>query len=80
MDLKLYVSDHCGFCILIVDFIEEESLKVEILNISSDRKARADVGRIGGKMQVPMMTVDGSHMYESRDIMEFIKDHIEELR
>ncbi len=72
-ELKLYVMETWPFCVKVVDFLNEKGLEVEILDINEDPKNKEDLKRIGGKVQVPMLLIDGKPLYESSDIMEWCK-------
>ena len=75
-ELKLYYMEGCPFCKKVRKFIEKNpELKVEELDIA-DEKNHKDLLEIGGQDQVPMMTIDGKPMYESGDIVKFLKDQL----
>lgn len=75
-NIKLYYSETCPYCKDIVSYIENENLDIELMNVSKDIELNKEVERIGGKVQVPMLTIDGKPMYESSDIMEWIKKNL----
>lgn len=72
-NLKLYVTKTWPFCVKVVDFLNEQGLEVEILNIDEDPKNREELKRIGGKIQVPMLLINGKPLYESNDIIKWCK-------
>jgi glutaredoxin len=72
-DLKLFVISMCPYCLKVTNFLKEEGIEVEVLNISKDPKAKEELKRIGGKVQAPMLLVDGKPLYESDDIIEWFK-------
>ncbi len=72
-DLKLYVMERWPFCVKVVDFLDEKGLEVEILDIDKNPKYREELKRIGGKIQVPMLLIDGKPLYESDDIVAWCK-------
>lgn len=75
-ELKLYYRDGCPYCKKVVKFLEKNpSLKVEMMNVA-DEKNFKDLVEIGGMDQVPMMTIDGKPMYESGDIVKFLKEQL----
>ena len=72
--LKLFVLESCPYCHKVMDFLEENKIKYEKINI--ENKASEDsLIRIGGKRQVPFLVDDcrNIQMYESRDIIEYLK-------
>lgn len=75
--IKLYVSDMCPFCHKVVDFIEEQGISgVEFVDASRSLELQKLIYEIGGKSQVPMMTIDGQPMYESDDIINWLKENM----
>lgn len=75
-ELKLYYRDGCPYCKKVVKFLEKNpNLKVEMMNVA-DEKNFKDLVEIGGMDQVPMMTIDGKPMYESGDIVKFLKEQL----
>lgn len=72
--LKLYTSNNCPFCERVKSFIKENNIEgVEYVNISEDAAERAYLVEHGGMMQVPCLFVDDEPMYESADIINYLK-------
>ena len=75
-ELKLYYREGCPYCKKVVKFLEKNpSLKVEMMNVADEKNIK-DLVEIGGMDQVPMMTIDGKPMYESGDIVKFLKKQL----
>ena len=76
MDLKLYVSDTCGFCRRVKQYIDEVGrTDIEYRNISQSQEDAEELVRVGGKRQVPCLFIDGKPMYESADIIQWLKEN-----
>jgi glutathione S-transferase len=78
--LTLYVKTGCPFCHRVLAAGEELGLTFEERNIADDAVAAELVAR-GGKRQVPYL-VDTDRvveMYESDDIIEYLKEHYPKL-
>lgn len=75
-NIKIYCLQSCPFCIKVVDYVEEKNLEVELIDVTNDVKLQKEVESLGGKYQVPMMTVDGEPMYESDDIVDWLKENM----
>ncbi len=75
MELKLYYMDRCPFCKKVINYIEKNNLSVEMADIHKDPKNQADLIKIGGLDQVPMLLIDGKPLYESSDIIEWLKNN-----
>lgn len=74
-DYKLFVGTVCPFCRKVENFMEENDIKIEIVNIEQDREAMRDLIENGGKRQVPCLYHDGEYLYESDDIIEFLREN-----
>lgn len=76
MELRLFVSDTCGFCRRVKQYIDEVGrTDVKYENVSQSQEAADELVRVGGKMQVPCLFIDGKPMYESMDIIQWLKDN-----
>ena len=74
-DYKLFVGTICPYCQKVENFMKENDIEIEIVNIENDRDAMRDLIENGGKRQVPCLFHDGEYLYESDDIIEFLKDN-----
>lgn len=71
-DYKLFVGTICPYCKKVENFMEENNIEIEIVNIEQDREAMRALIEEGGKRQVPCLYHDGEYLYESDDIIEFL--------
>lgn len=74
--LTLYTKTGCPFCHHVLVAGEELGISFEEKNIADDAVAAELISR-GGKRQVPYL-IDNEHgveMYESDDIIEYLKEH-----
>lgn len=78
MKLELFYKDSCPFCQKVIRFIDKHELKdkIEFLDIVKDTDAKKRLVDEGGMNQVPCLFVDGKPMYESSDIIEFLKSNL----
>ncbi|NBO24697.1 MAG: glutaredoxin, partial [Chlamydiae bacterium] len=51
---------------------------VSLKNISSDPIAKEELFHIGGKVQVPCLFIDGTPLYESQYIIDWLKEDSKE--
>lgn len=72
-DYKLFVGSFCPHCRKVENFLDENDIKIDIVNINEDRGAMMELIQKGGKRQVPCLFHDGEYMYESNDIIEFLQ-------
>lgn len=78
MKLELFYKDSCPFCQKVIRFIDKHELKdkIDFLDIVKDADAKKRLVDEGGMNQVPCLFVDGKPMYESSDIIEFLKSNL----
>lgn len=74
-DYKLFVGTICPYCAKVENFMEEENINIDIVNIEEDREAMRKLIEEGGKRQVPCLYHDGEYLYESDDIIDFLRDN-----
>ena len=75
-DLKFYYMDACPFCKKVVQYMERNDIRVEMVDINADPKNRQELIELGGKEQVPMLLIDGKPLYESSDIIKWLKESV----
>lgn len=74
-ELTLYYFDSCPFCIKVVQFLNKNNIQLNMKNTIQDASAKSELLNIGGKSQVPCLIMNGTAMYESDDIIEWLKHH-----
>lgn len=76
MKLELYMFDTCPFCRRVLKYLDESGrTDVELHNIHKSEADRQRLIEVGGVEQVPCLFVDGVPMYESLDIIDWLKAH-----
>lgn len=73
-EYKLFVGTACPHCRKVENFMEENNIEIQIVNINENRDAMKELIEKGGKRQVPCLFYDGEYMYESNDIIKFLKN------
>jgi glutaredoxin 3 len=76
LDLTLYMFTGCPYCRRVTDAAAALGLSLETRNIRADPAALADLLRVGGKKTVPCLFVNGRPLYESEDIVRFLKTQV----
>lgn len=74
MKLVLYHFESCPFCVRVRRFISDNGLSVQEKDIHKDPQAHQELIRVGEKSQVPCLFIDGKPLYESSDIIDFLKN------
>ncbi|ERL06910.1 glutaredoxin [Olsenella profusa F0195] len=71
-DLQLYVKNNCPFCAKVEGFMSKNGIDLPLHNIDESEDDRSFLVERGGKRQVPCLFVDGTALYESDDIVDFL--------
>ncbi len=80
LTLTLYHTRFCPFCIMVVRVINDLKLDIELRDTASNPAFHSELVAGGGKQQVPCLKIqstsgDAQWMYESRDIIEYLKQY-----
>lgn len=79
MKLELYGFETCPYCKVVrAEIAAEGRNDVTEYDIYKDEDAYNRLVTIGGKNQCPCLFVDGKPLYESSDIVRFLKAHPQE--
>ena len=73
-ELVLYKYDACPFCRYVMSAVVDLKVPMTYRDTRREPEARAKLIEVGGKSQVPCLFVDGVPLYESRDIVNFLRD------
>ena len=77
--LLLYTSPICPYCHTVESFLQEANIPYEERSVT-DPTYRDELVEKGGKMQVPFLvdTEKNESMYESQDMIAYLKTHYSE--
>ena len=76
MDLKLYKFDSCPYCQKVYREIESQGrTDIEYRDILENEEYYQELMRVGGIDQVPCLFIDGEPLYESDDIVKWLREH-----
>ena len=75
MSYDLYYYPECPYCQKVLGAMRRLGIegKITLKNIHRDPMADATLVRVGGKHQVPCLFIDGKPMYESDDIIDWMR-------
>jgi glutaredoxin 3 len=77
--LSYFYFESCPFRRMVNQVIEQLNIKVEYCNIHADEKAFELLHKTTGKTMVPCLFIDGKALFESADIVAWLKDNAERL-
>lgn len=74
-DLTLFYSNSCPYCSKVLSFMKAEKIDLKMKNVQDKTENRQELIKKGGKGQVPALEIDGKIMYESNDIIKWLKEN-----
>jgi glutaredoxin 3 len=74
-NLTLYHFMGCPYCQRVRDFMNQESITIPLKDTHQNPAYKEELIKIGGKPQVPCLVIDGKAMYESMDIINWLKQN-----
>lgn len=74
--LVLYYRPSCPFCQKVLNAFPNLSQVATLKNVSTDEDALIKLKQVGGKTQVPCLFIDGSPLYESDLIIQWLQENI----
>ncbi len=78
MNLHLYKFDTCPYCQKVMRAIDASGRRdVVYHDIHKSQEDYDYLVKNGGKSQVPCLFIDGTALYESSDIVEWLEQHPE---
>lgn len=69
---ELYIMSTCPYCRKALLYMKQHGIELPLRDITAEPEARATLERVGGKVQVPCLFIDGVPMYESDDIITYL--------
>lgn len=74
-DHSLYYKKSCPFCQKVLRFMDANSLNMDMRDTTQPGN-QDDLVRAGGKKQVPCLVMGSTAMYESDDIIAYLRKKI----
>jgi len=59
MIVKVYITPACPYCYTLKEFLKEKGIEFEEIDVSRDEKARDYIIKKTGKMEAPVVEIDG---------------------
>lgn len=75
-ELTLFQYDSCPYCARVRRFMADNGLEVPMKDTLKDPTARDALRSLGGKTQVPALQIGDSILYESNDIIEWMRKNL----
>lgn len=74
--LTLYYLPSCPYCRKVLRALDELGVKIQMKNIHEKDEYRQELLKIGGKGQVPCLVINGRAMYESDEIVKWLRQNL----
>lgn len=74
---ELYYRKSCPYCLKVLDFMDRHGITLNKRD-TTEPGNQNDLVRIGGKKQVPCLVINGRPLYESDDIIAYLKTQVEQ--
>ena len=57
--VKIYTTPACPYCFTLKEFLKEKGIEFEEIDVSKDEKAREEMIKKSGALEVPIVEIDG---------------------
>ena len=57
--VRLFVTPSCAYCFTLKEFLKEHNIEFKEVDVSQNKKAREEMIEKTGKMEVPVIEIDG---------------------
>lgn len=74
-DHQLYYKKSCPYCVKVLRFLDANSITLDLRDTMQPGNQN-DLVRIGGKKQVPCLVIKGRPLYESEDIITYLRGFV----
>ena len=71
--IKIFSTPFCPYCVTLKEFLKENQIEFEDINVAQDAQAREEMIQKSGQMGVPVAEIDG------QIIIGFDREKISEL-
>ena len=73
--LMLYYTPNCPYSQKVLKYLKANQIEIPMKNVKEDKVGRKELLEKGGKLQVPCLLVNGTAIYDSEAIIEWLATH-----
>jgi len=75
MTVKVYITPACPYCYTLKEFLKENKIEFVEIDVSQDEKTKEELIKKSGKMEVPVLEVDGQIVagFDKEKIVKLLK-------
>lgn len=59
LKVRIFTTVACPYCFTLMEFLKEHNIEFEEIDVSKNKKAREEMIKKAGKMEVPVVEIDG---------------------
>ena len=73
--VRLFLTPACPYCFTLKEFLKANNIKFEEIDVSKDEKAKEELIKKSGKMEVPVIEIDGQIVvgFDKEKIVKLLK-------
>ncbi len=74
-DIKVYSTPTCPYCYTLEEFLKGHNINFEDIDVLNDEKARDEMIKKSGKMEAPIVEIDGEIVvgFDKEKIVKLLK-------
>ncbi len=57
--VKVFTTPACPYCFTLTEFLKEHNVKFQEIDVSKDKKAREEIIKKSGRLEAPMLEING---------------------
>ena len=57
--VKIFITPACPYCFTLKEFLKEKGIEFEEIDVSKDEKARDEMIKKSGRLEAPIIEIDG---------------------
>jgi len=71
--VRIFITTTCPYCYTLIEFLKEHNIEFEEIDVSKDKKARDEMIKKSGRLEVPIVEID------DQIVVGFDKEKISQL-
>jgi len=57
--VKIFITPACPYCFTLKEFLKEKGIEFEEIDVSKDEKSREEMIKKSGRLEAPIIEIDG---------------------
>lgn len=73
--VRVFSTPGCAFCFTLKEYLKEKGIQFEDIDVSKDEKAREEMIKKSGKLEIPIIEIDGEIVvgFDKNKIVKLLK-------